>query len=583
MAAPTQRAITNVDVLVVGSGAGGLAAAVAARVLGLQVLVVEKAPVFGGTTAWSGGWLWIPGNRHARAADKAGDVASARAYLGAELGRWFDAPRIDAYLEHGPRMVDFFEAETCLRFVPGHATPDFHAASPGASLGRVICALPFDARELGGLVDKLRPPLPEITLMGMAIAAGADLRHFMQATRSAASAWYATRRLARHALDMLRYRRGMHLVNGNALVARLLKAAIDRGVGLWSEAPAARLVANDGAIEGAIVTTRDGDVHVKARSGVVLACGGFPHDRERRRALFPATPTGLEHWSAAPGDNTGDGLRLAEGAGGVVDASGRSAGAWCPVSRVTHRDGRSGVFPHLIDRARPGVIAVRADGRRFVNEADSYHDFMNALFAATPADEPVAAWLLTDHATLRRYGLGFVKPFPFRLQPHLRSGYLARGTTLDALARACGIDAAALATTIEAYNRGAREGRDDAFGRGTTPFNRFGGDAERAPNPCVAPLERPPFYAVKVLPGSLGTFAGVKTDARARVLSADGTPIKGLYAVGNDMASVMAGHYPSGGITLGPAMTFGYLAARDLAGDSDVERDARVRMERIDR
>jgi len=583
VSARTQRAITSVDVLVVGSGAGGLAAAVAARVLGLQALVVEKAAVFGGTTAWSGGWLWIPGNRHAAAADKAEDVASARTYLAAELGPTFDAARIDAYLEHGPRMVDFFEAETCVRFAPGLATPDFHAASPGASTGRVICALPFDARELGGLVDKLRPPLPEITLMGMAIAAGADLRHFMNATRSTASAWYATRRLARHALDMLRYRRGMHLVNGNALVARLLKAAIERGVGLWSEAAAARLVMRDGAVEGAIVTTRDGDVRVTARCGVVLACGGFPHDRERRRALFPATPTGLEHWSAAPGDNTGDGLRLAEHAGGVVDASGPSAGAWCPVSQVAHRDGGSGVFPHLVDRARPGVIAVRADGRRFVNEADSYHDFMSALFAATPAGEPVEAWLLADHATLRRYGLGFVKPFPFPLQRHLRSGYLVRGDTSDALARACGIDAAALTATLDEYNRGAREGRDDAFGRGSTPFNRFGGDAERAPNPCVAPLERPPFYAVKVVPGSLGTFAGLRTDARGRVVNADGAPLHGLYAVGNDMASIMGGHYPSGGITLGPALTFGYLAALDLAGGRAVERGAQPFMERIER
>jgi len=246
------------DVLVVGSGAAGLATAVTARVLGLDVLVVEKAPVFGGTTAWSGGWLWIPQSPPAVRAGITDSIAAARAYLQAELGADFDAARIDAFLTNGPRMVEFFENETAVRFLSGTA-PDFHADLPGAAVGRPICAEPFDGRELGGLIDKLRLPLAEVSLRGMAIAAGSDLRHFMNATRVPASAWYAARRVARYALDVLRYGRGMHLVNGNALAARLLKSASDRGVRLWTESRARDLIVANGAVTGAwIETLKDG-------------------------------------------------------------------------------------------------------------------------------------------------------------------------------------------------------------------------------------------------------------------------------------------------------------------------------------
>jgi len=553
------------DVLVVGSGAGGLAAAVTARFHKLDVLLVEKAPVFGGTTAWSGGWLWVPGNAHARKAGTTDTIAAARAYLQAELGDAFDAARVDALLAEGPAMVDFFERETAVQFYPGLATPDFHADLPGVGVGRPLCALSFDGRELGGLIAKLREPLPEITVLGMAVAAGADLRHLMNATRKPASAWYAAKRFARHALDAARYRRGMHLVNGNALVARLLKSASASGVRMWSEAPVRALDVVEGKVVGARVQTADGVVRIEARRGVVLACGGFPHDRERRRALFPLTPTGDEHWSAAPSENTGDGLRLAESAGADLVATHPPA-AWAPVSEVRHRDGRVGHFPHLIDRAKPGVIAVTVEGRRFVNESGSYHDFIAALQAATPPGRLPVAWLVADHRTLRRYGLGFAKPLPFPVGPYVRMGYLVRAATAEGLARACGIDPAGFASTLADYNAGAHRGEDRAFGRGSTPFNRFYGDPEHTPNPCVAPIDRAPYYAVKVLPGSLGTFAGIRTDANAQALTRGGAPIAGLYAAGNDMASVMGGRYPGGGITLGPAMTFGYIAARRLAG-----------------
>jgi succinate dehydrogenase/fumarate reductase flavoprotein subunit len=554
------------DVLVVGSGAGGLSAALTASVLGLDVVIVEKTEFFGGTTAWSGGWLWIPGNHHAVEGGIVDDVPAARRYLRNELGNRFDAARIDAFLTIGPQMVAFFERETEMRFSPGLQMPDFHPTSEGVGVGRGITAAPFDGRRLGKLLEKLRPPLPEITVYGMAIAAGTDLKHFMNATRSPASALYAGKRFAAHGFHLLRHGQSVHLVNGNALVARLLKSAADRGIRMFTHAQAIELIAADGAVTGAVVTMNGKPIRITARRGVVLAAGGFPHEVARRRELFPHAPTGREHWSAAPPTNTGDGLHLAEKVGAAIDTALRHPAAWAPVSEVRHRDGRVGIFPHLIDRAKPGIIAVRADGRRFVNEAGSYPDFIIALQEATPEGKEVAAYLLADHPTLRHYGLGYAKPFPFQLAPHLRSGYLKRGKAIRELAIACGIDAAGLEQTIADYNRDARKGEDPAFGRGTTPFNRAGGDASVKPNPCVAPIERGPFYAVKILPGSLGTFAGVKTDANARALKDDGMPIRGLYVVGSDMASVMGGCYPAGGITLGPAMTFGFIAGRELAG-----------------
>jgi len=310
---------------------------------------------------------------------------------------------------------------------------------------------------------------------------------------------------------------------------------------------------------------------VRAARGVVLACGGFPHDVARRARTFAYTPSGREHWSAAPRSNSGDGIRLGESIGAHFDGALEAPAAWAPVSIVPAHDGVKDVaFPHLIERAKPGVIAVTRAGKRFVNEASSYHDFIGALLDTTPAGEEVCAWLVCDHRFQRRYGLGFSKPFPFPVGPYRRSGYLKRGATLAQLAEQCGIEANALAETVATYNRYAKQGFDPQFHKGSTPYNRVQGDAAHQPNPCLAPIESGPYYAVKLLPGSLGTFAGLATDAQARVLDGAGRTIDGLYAVGNDSASMMGGCYPSGGITLGPAMTFGYLAGLSLAGAQQI-------------
>lgn len=556
------------DLLVIGSGAGGLSSAVTAAQLGLKVIVVEKEAQFGGTTAWSGGWMWIPRNRLARDAGLQEPPDRPLDYLRHELGERFDETLARCYLDQAPRMLDFFSERTALRFIDGNAIPDFHGRNPyAAEGGRSVCAAAFDGRRLGARLQDLKPPLAETTLWGMGIASGRELRHFLDSRRSAASFWHVARRLAGHARDLLRHGRGQHLVNGNALVAALAASALESGVQILTSHPARSLRLRQGRVIGADVQSPQGLLSIEARCGVVLACGGFPHDARRKAELLAHAPTGQEHFSAAARGNTGDGLDLGEAAGGQVARNLRQAAALAPVSLVPRADGSTAHFPHLIERAKPGLIAVRSDGRRFVNEADSYHDFMQGLLEATPAGAPVQAWLLCDRDFFARFGLGAAKPWPLPMGRWLRNGYLRRGRTLDALAHACGIDAPQLQATVQRYNAMAQDGRDLDFAKGETAYNRVQGEVRPGlPNACMAPLARGPFYAVRVVPGSLGTFAGLRTDGQARVLDADGQPIAGLYAAGNDMSSLMAGHYPSGGITLGPAMTFGFIAGHHAAG-----------------
>ena len=357
----------------------------------------------------------------------------------------------------------------------------------------------------------------------------------------------------------------MTLTNGNALAGRLAKAAADLNVPVWLSSPVRKLVVEGGRVVGATVEREGKPMQVNASRGVVLACGGFPHDIERRKALFAHAPTGREHHTPSPEANTGDGLRLAEAVGGWVDPTIPHAAAWVPTSLTKRKDGTQGVMPHFIDRAKPGVIAVSMQGRRFTNEGNSYHDFVQDMVKASKGEREASAWLLCDHRTLRSYGLGCVPPFPMPIGRHLRTGYLKRGKSLADLARVIGVEAKTLQATVEEFNRDARSGNDPKFGKGSKAYNRFQGDALHTPNPCVAPLEHGPFYAIKLLVGDIGTFAGLATDRDCRVLDRQRKPIPGLYAVGNDAASIMGGNYPGAGITLGPALTFGYVAGLHLA------------------
>ena len=556
------------DVLVIGSGAGGLSAAVTAAWHGLDVIVAEKEDVCGGASAWSGGWMWIPRNPLALRAGIVEDENAPRTYLKHELGNYYDAPRVEAFLKHAPEMVAFFETKTELQFADGNGIADIHGNSPGAGTGgRSVIAAPYDGRNLGEMITLLRKPMRETSLFGMPIQAGPDLAAFLSATRSLKSATHVAKRLARHARDVLLHGRAMQLVNGSALVGRLLASARKSGVKIATQMKAHRLLVEHGRVTGAAFTTPHGDSVINAKHGVVLATGGFPHDRSRRKTMFPHAPTGAEHWSVAAPGATGDGLRLAETVGGVVETNVAAAGAWCPVSLVPHADGTIGHFPHIIDRAKPGVIGVLKNGRRFCNEADGYYDYVASMLAATQDGETPQSWLICDHRFQRRYGLGYSRPAPMPIGHLIERGYLVRAQTIAELAHRCGIDPQTLEATITSFNHDAAQGQDTAFGRGETLYNRKNGDPTHAPNPCLAPITQARFYAVRVVPGSFGTFAGLRTDAEARVLNTHNAPIAGLFAVGTDMASIMGGYYPAGGINLGPAMTFGYIAGKALAAE----------------
>lgn len=565
------------DVLVIGSGAGGLSAAVTAAFHGLKVVVVEKASVCGGATSWSGGWAWAPGNPLAKAEGVNEDKATFRTYLRGVLGDDYQAEKVDAFLEAAPHMVGFFHHKTSLQLVPGSKINDIYGKLPGAGTGnRSVGPKPLDARTIKpGLRAKMRHQLYETSFLGMGIMAGPDLSKFLSASQgNPKGLCHAGWRFGFHVLDLLAHRRNMQLVNGTALTGRLLKSADDLGVDIRVSTPATALLSDqNGKVTGAVVRSPEGELQINARRGVVLASGGFPNDVQRRKELFPKTPTGREHWTLSPRETTGDGINLAQAVGARFKAEVKSPAAWCPVSLVPYRNGRTGVFPHIMDRAKPGSIGVRADGKRFVNEANGYYDYVEALLAATPEGETVESWQIADSRFVRKFPLGMAKPLPVPLFPYLRSGYLIKGRTLEELATKCGIDPAELRRTVTRFNANARSGVDPDFGRGETAFNRYGGDSTNQPNPSLGPIEKGPFYAVRIVPGSFGTFAGLDTDGRGRAVNHNREPIDGLYVVGNDQANVMGGHYPAGGINLGPALTFGYIAGRDLAGVHTYEDD----------
>jgi succinate dehydrogenase/fumarate reductase flavoprotein subunit len=343
-------------------------------------------------------------------------------------------------------------------------------------------------------------------------------------------------------------------------------SALQRGIPLWLNAPLVELAREGGRVTGAIVEREGQRRRIETRRGVVLACGGFPASEALRRRLYGHIGDGKAHVSLPPAGNSGDGLRLAQTCGGAFHDDVAQPAAWVPASLVPQRDGSLIPFPHFFDRGKPSYICVDRQGRRFVNEAMSYHVFVPAMIEACRGDTEAQAWIICDHRAVRRFGLGALGPAPMRMQPFLKSGYLVRGNTIAELAGACGIDAAALERTVTRFNDSARLGEDPEFRRGSDAYQRFNGAPGHKPNPCVAPLDQPPFYAVRMIAGDLGTFAGIDTNADAQAVDRDGAPIAGLYAVGNDAASVFEGTYPAAGATLGPAMTFGYIAGRHLAG-----------------
>jgi len=555
------------DLIVVGSGAAGFSAAITAAKGGLDVALLEKTGRFGGTTAYSGGFMWVPNSSLGAKAGLKDSMEDARTYIRNLAGDHYDPDRVDAYLVNAPRMLDFF-LEAGLQVNLEAFTGDFHSEVPGARRGRAVSPAAVHGSILGSRLSELREPLPETTFLGMRIGSGPDMQHFMNVNRSWKSAAYVARRMTGHAVELARHGRAMHLVNGNALIAQFARMAIDAGVQIRLSTPVVGLISSPEGISGVEVVQGGARRALRARKGVVLATGGFPHDVERRQAWYPHPAGPEQHFSLAPPTNTGDGALLAESVGGrVVGAS--NNGAWMPVTRVPQRHGPAHTFMHSFSAAKGGFIAVIPEGRRYVNESQAWQDVAEPMLTARGESEPALSFLIGDHRAVRKFGLGFVKPSPMPLGPYLASGYLLRGRTIDELARAAGIDPSGLAATIEAFNSYAREGRDPDFHRGEGKFSRALGDPDITPNPTLAPIEMPPFYAVKVFPGDIGTLAGLRTDGEARVLRDSGEPVPRLYAAGNDIATIFGGAYPGGGGTIGPAATFGFIAARHAAGLPD--------------
>lgn len=547
------------DLIVLGAGGAGLAAALFGAIEGIKSLIIEHTAFVGGTTALSAGSLWIPGSEAGREVNPEDTSEQALAYLRACSGPAGDEQMQRRFLEMGPIAVATLErcTEVHLRAFERH--PDYLSDLEGATAcGRVLEALPYDGRQLGADIDLIRPPIEEFTLMGGMMVDRADINHLLNATRSLRSFLHSAKLVARHAADGMRGCRSSRLVMGNALVGRLLASLRRRDVPIWLETEVRALTGDRSGVTGVVVRREGREIRVTARAGVILAGGGFIGSPELRDRLLPKTT------SFAPGAPTNSGglIALALGLGARLGEEGNGHAFWAPVSIRTRSDGSRAVFPHFVlDRAKPGTMVVDQTGRRFLNESTSYNLFAKAMMAADTVRPSIPAFLITDHRALTKYGLGMIRPGGWGIRRSLRDGYLVSAPTIERLAQLLGIDAHDLAASVARMNEFARTGVDEESRRGTTVYERNLGDPAVGPNPTLGPIEHPPFHAIKLYPGEIGTSTGLLTDQDARVVGGDG-PIPGLFAVGNDMHSIMAGAYPGPGITLGPAIAFAYVAAK---------------------
>lgn len=556
----------EVDVVVVGSGAGGMLSALVAAKNRAEVLIVEKDRLWGGTSSTSGGGIWIPGSDQARAAGFEDNLDDAFRYVRALSADNVPDANIRAYVDNAATMLRWVTANTGVVYT-AQPYPDYHAENPGGSVTGFRTHLPetFDGTLLGPDLKTQRLPSPAASLFGYLNWTFAETYQLLYRSKG----WFTglSRNLAKYWFDWpLRFtsRKDRRLTLGNALTGALRVALNQAGVPLWLQTPMSELVTEDGRITG-IVVQKDGQPYrIRARKGVVLAAGGFDKNQQMRDANAPLYRNA--QYSGGVTSNTGDSIRAgtAVGAGTMNLQS-----AWAaPVFFVPGEDrGRL----CTIERALPGCFVVNQRGQRYFNEAASYH-IVGQQMARRDAEfgDASPSWMVFDHRYRHLYPMGPVLPLvPDWLQSRGARAILKKGRTIGELAKQIGVDPAALETSVARFNQHAAQGEDPDFRRGEAAYDRMYGDYRHQPNPCLRPLSDAPFYAIPIYPGDIGTNGGLRTNARAQVVDPDGQPIAGLYAVGNNAASAMGESYPGAGVTLGPSMTFGYIAARDLTGAND--------------
>ena len=558
----TLKPDTAYDVIVIGSGAAGLSAALFAAIAGLKPLLIERTGLIGGTSALSAATTWIPNSRHAKTVPGDDNPQKALAFLDAAVGNHAAADLRRAFLASGPEAIDVLEDHSAVHFRAYATHPDYEQQYEGATLrGRALEPLPFDGRVLGAALKYIRPPIPEFTIFGGMMVDRTDIGHLLNLRHSLTSVRHAARLLAHYGRDRIAGRRGTRLVMGNALIGRLLASLLARSVPILLETEVTSLVAKDGTITGVIAEQAGISRHFATRA-VVLAAGGFNRNARRRAQMLPSP---LPEFSPAAPGHTGALQEMALELGAHYGEGGLDTAFWAPVSVGQRPDGTTAVFPHFVlDRSKPGTICVDQTGRRFVNESVSYHRFARAMFEANAQRPTIPCFIITDAVGLRRYGLGMARIGTRDFAPFIKDGYLIEAPNLAALAKKLDMPPATLEATVSRFNGFAATGIDLEFARGTTPYQTANGDATRGPNPTLGALGTAPFYAVRLWPGDIGAATGLVTDVDARVLKADNSAISGLYACGNEAQSIMGGVYPGPGITIGPAITFAYRAVQHM-------------------
>lgn len=556
----------SVDVLVVGSGNGGLTAAIASYEMGSrEVLVVEKAAKVGGTSAVSGGGIWIPCSHYAQECGAEDSLEDAREYLrGALAGEDIPEELIDNYLQNGPKMLRFLHDRTRVRYESLAHYPDYYTNMPGAREGhRSLEPTPINASELGDDFRHLTYSHPMMRLFG--------LIHFTQVEAHSLMlrlpGWLKIigKMLSDYVLDIpwrLKTRISRRLCCGSAGVARLWVSLKDRNIPLWLNSPLIDVIEENGRVIGAVVEHEGRDLRIRIRQGVVLAAGGFEHNQKLREQYLPA-PTNTE-WSAGAKTNTGDALQIGLKLGAATRLM---ENAWWSTTLCVPGE----EIPRLsiMEKSFPGSCVVNIKGRRFANESQNYMAFQKELFKAHSEENPCApAFQIFDARFRANYMVGPLMTASMRPDWTLpkawfEQGFIAKADTIPELAKQMGIDPEGLQDTIDRMNRYARTGVDEDFQRGESAYDRYYADPAIKPNPCLAPIDKPPYYAMRVDAGDFGTQGGLVTDVNACVLRKDGSPIDGLYAIGNCSAAILS-TYPGPGSTLGPAMTMGYQAAKHI-------------------